>query len=214
MPKRIQPLSDIQVKNVKPALKDAKLFDGGGLFLLVTPSGGKLWQFKYRFEGKEKKLSFGSYPAITLADARQRRNDAKKLLANGVDPGEMKKSLKQAKVALEENSFEIVAREWFTKFSGQWTPGHAVTIMSRLERDVFPWLGQKPVGEIKPVDLLAVLRRVEDRGALETAHRIRTIAGQVLRYAVAIRLSSSEFVTPRSALCWNDFRHGKAPCRP
>jgi integrase len=185
MPKRIQPLSDIQVKNVKPAPKDAKLFDGGGLFLLVTPSGGKLWQFKYRFEGKEKKLSFGAYPAITLADARQRREDAKKLLANGVDPGEMKKSLKQAKVALEENSFEVVAREWHSKFSGQWSAGHADTIMDRLSRDVFPCLGVKPVSEVKPVDILAVLRRVEGRGALETAHRIRTICGQVLRYAVA-----------------------------
>lgn len=185
MPKRIQPLSDIQVRNAKPAPKDAKLFDGGGLFLLVTPSGGKLWQFKYRFKGKEKKLSFGAYPALSLADARQRREDAKKLLVNDVDPGEMKKSLKQAKVALEENSFEIVAREWHTKFSSQWTPGHAVTIMSRLERDVFPWLGAKPVDEIKPVELLAVLRRIEDRGALETAHRVWTIAGQVLRYAVA-----------------------------
>ena len=141
MPKRIQPLSDIQVKNVKPASKDSKLFDGGGLFLLVTPSGGKLWQFKYRFEGKEKKLSFGAYPAITLADARQRREDAKKLLANGVDPGEMKKSIKQAKVALEENSFESVAREWHRKFSGQWSPRHAMTIMDRLTRDVFPGWG-------------------------------------------------------------------------
>ena len=132
MSKLIQPLSDIQVKNAKPAHKETKLFDGGGLFLLVTPSGGRLWQFKYRFDGKEKKLSFGAYPAITLADARQRREEAKKLLANGVDPGEMKKSLKQAKIALEENSFEIVAREWHSKFSGQWTPGYADTIKRRL----------------------------------------------------------------------------------
>lgn len=185
MPKRIQPLSDIQVKNAKPKDKEFKLVDGFGLHLLVTPSGGKLWRLQYRFEGKQKLLSFGAYPAITLADARQRREDAKKLLANGVDPGEMKKSIKQAKVALEENSFEIVAREWHSKFSGQWSPGHAKTIMDRLTRDVFPWLGAKPVSEIRPVELLAVLRRVEGRGALETAHRIRTIAGQVLRYAVA-----------------------------
>lgn len=185
MPKRIVTLSDIQVSKAKPKDKPYKLTDGDGLFLLATPTGGKLWRFKYRFDGKEKLLSFGTYPALSLADARQRREDAKKLLANGVDPGEMKKSLKQAKIALEENSFEIIAREWHTKFSGQWTTGHAVTIMSRLERDVFPWLGSSPVSEIKPVDLLAVLRRIEGRGALETAHRVRTIAGQVLRYAVA-----------------------------
>lgn len=215
MPKRIQPLSDIQVKNAKPAPKETKLFDGGGLFLLVTPSGGRLWQFKYRFDGKEKKLSFGAYPAITLADARQRREDAKKLLANGVDPGEMKKSLKQAKVALEENSFEIVAREWHSKFSGQWTPGHADTIMSRLERDVFPWLGGNPVGEVKPVDLLAVLRRIEGRGALETAHRVRTIAGQVLRYAVATgRAERDAAADLRGALPPTQERHHSALTDP
>jgi integrase len=185
MPKRIAPLSDIQVSKAKPKDSDYKLNDGFGLYLLVTPTGGKLWRFDYRHEGKRKTMAFGAYPALSLADARQRREDAKKLLTNGVDPGEMKKSLKQAKVALEENSFEIVAREWHSKFSGQWTPGHASTIMDRLTRDVFPWLGTKPVSEVKPVDILAVLRRVEGRGALETAHRIRTICGQVLRYAVA-----------------------------
>lgn len=185
MPKRIKPLSDVKVKSAKPAPKESKLFDGGGLFLLVTPTGGKLWQFKYRFGGKEKKLSFGAYPTISIADARQRREDAKKLLANGIDPGEVKKAQKAASDAETENSFEIVAREWHSRFSGQWSPGHAETIMDRLKRDVFPWLGAKPVSEVKPVDLLAVLRRIEGRGALETAHRVRTICGQVLRYAVA-----------------------------
>lgn len=185
MPKRIAPLSDIQVSKAKAKESDFKLNDGYGLYLLITPTGGKLWRFDYRHEGKRKTMAFGPYPAVSLADARQRREDAKKLLANGVDPGEMKKSIKQAKVALEENSFETVAREWHTKFSGQWSAGHAATIMDRLTRDVFPWMGTSPVSEIKPVDLLAVLRRVEGRGALETAHRIRTICGQVLRYAVA-----------------------------
>lgn len=185
MPKRIAPLSDFQVSKAKPKETDYKLADGGGLYLLVTTTAGKLWRMDYRFNDKRKTASFGAYPSLSLADARQRREEAKKLLTNGVDPGEMKKSIKQAKIALEENSFEVVAREWHTKFSSQWTPGHAETIMSRLERDVFPWLGESPVSEIKPVDLLAVLRRIEGRGALETAHRIRTIAGQVLRYAVA-----------------------------
>ena len=195
MPKQIAPLTDIQVKNAKPQDKDITLFDGGGLYLLIGKQkydatgkslpASKLWRMKYRYDGKERLLSFGAYPTLSLADARQRREDAKKLLANGVDPGEMKKSLKQARVELEENSFEIVAREWHSKFSGQWSAGHAGTIMDRLTRDVFPWLGAKPVSEVKPVDILAVLRRVEGRGALETAHRIRTICGQVLRYAVA-----------------------------
>lgn len=185
MPKRIVPLSEIQVRNVKPQAKDVKLFDGQGLFLLVTPTGGKLWRMKYDFQGKERSLAIGPYPAVSLADARQRREEAKRLLANGIDPSEVKKAQKAAQVAEVENSFEIVAREWHGKFSGQWSTGHAETTIQRLERDVFPWLGAKPVGEVKPVDLLAILRRIEGRGALETAHRVRTICGQVLRYAVA-----------------------------
>lgn len=185
MPKRIVALSDIQVSKAKPKDKPYKLTDGDGLFLLATPTGGKLWRFKYRFDGKEKLLSLGSYPALSLADARQRREDAKKLLVNGVDPGEMKKALKRARIALEENSFEIISREWHTKFIEQWSPDHAKTVLRRLERDVFPWLGSRPVADIKPMDILSVLRRVEERGALETAHRIKSVIGQVFRYAVA-----------------------------
>ena len=185
MPKRITPLSDIQVKGAKPKDRDYKLNDGFGLYLLITPTGGKLWRFDYRHDAKRKTMAFGAYPAITLADARKRREDAKKLLANGIDPGEVKKAQKAATVADTENSFEVVAREWHGKFSSQWSPGHAKTTMDRLERDVFPWIGNMLVANVKPVDLLAVLRRIEGRGALETAHRVRTICGQVLRYAVA-----------------------------
>lgn len=195
MPKRIVPLLDTQVRNAKAKETEYKLSDGGGLYLLVTPSGGKLWNMKYRFNGKEKRLSFGAYPAISLADARNRREEAKKLLANGVDPNEMKKSIKRAKIALEKNSFELIAREWHTKFINQWSENHAETIMSRLERDVFPWLGTMPISEIKPVDILPVLRRVEDRGALETAHRIKTVIGQVLRYAVATGCAERDSTT-------------------
>jgi hypothetical protein len=140
MPKKITPLSDIQVKSAKPKESDYKLADGGGLYLLVTTTGGKLWRVDYRFDNKRKTASFGAYPTITLAEARQRREDAKKLLANGVDPCEMKKSLKQAKIELDENSFELIAREWITKFSGQWSEVHATTIMDRLEKDVFPYI--------------------------------------------------------------------------
>jgi len=181
-------LTDIQVKTAKSKEKDYKLTDGEGMFLLVASSGGKRWRLKYRFGGKEKQLALGTYPDVSLQEARTKRHEARNLLAHGIDPGGERKALKEAQAeqaAIIENSFEFVAREWHDKFSGQWTTGHADTIMSRLERDVFPWLGAKPVSEIKPVDLLAVLRRIEGRGALETAHRVRTIAGQVLRYAVA-----------------------------
>ena len=155
------------------------------MYLLVTPNGGKCWRLKYRFGGKEKVLAIGTYPEISLAEAREKRDAARKLLANGVDPGEAKKAQKAATVAKTENSFEVVAREWHRKFSATWAPSHTKTILDRLTRDVFPWLGARPVEEIKAPDLLAVLRRVESRGALETAHRIKTICGQVFRYAVA-----------------------------
>ncbi len=184
MPKRITPLSEVKIRTTKPRKGPYKLFDGGGLFLLVTPSGGKLWHFKYRFEKKEKKLALGTYPEISLSDARQRRDEARSQVAHGIDPGAVRKAQKQAETE-ETETFEVIAREWHTKFTSTWTPGHADTIMSRLDRDLFPWVGKRPISEIKAPELLAVLRRVESRGALESAHRIRSLAGQVFRYAVA-----------------------------
>ena len=184
MPKRIIPLTDIKVQKVKSKDRPISLFDGHGLYLLVTPSGGKLWRFKYRFNKKEHKLAFGSYPEISLLDARRKRDDARRLLANNVDPGAVHKAQKQANIQ-ETETFEVIAREWHARFTSTWTAGHAETIMSRLERDLFPWIGKRPISEIKAPELLAVLRRVESRGALESAHRIRTICGQVFRYAVA-----------------------------
>jgi integrase len=184
MPKRIIPLTDLRVSRARPQKKRVTIFDGGGLFLLVTPSGGKLWRFKYRFERNEKLLALGAYPAISLADARQRRDEARRQVAHGIDPGAVRKAQKQAETK-ETETFEVIAREWHTKFTPTWTPGHAITIMGRLERDLFPWIGKRPIAQIKAPELLAVLRRVESRGALESAHRVRTIAGQVFRYAVA-----------------------------
>jgi integrase len=178
-------LFDTKIKGVKPSGKQIKLFDAGGLFLLVTPKGGKLWRFKYRFDGKEKLLALGAYPEITLAEARERRDKARKQLANDIDPGAVRKAMKEAETE-ETETFEVIAREWHTKFKKTtWTEGHALTIMSRLERDLFPWIGTRPINQIKAQELLILLRRVEERGALESAHRIRTIAGQVFRYAVA-----------------------------
>ncbi len=184
MPKRIKPLTDTKVRNAKPLEKEYKLFDGGGLFLLNTPSGGKLWYFKYRFNGKEKKIAFGAYPEISLLDARQRRDDARRLLANNDDPGSVRKAQKQAKVESTE-TFEVIAREWHDRFKITWKESHSIRIIGRLERDVFPFLGKIPISEIKAPALLAVLRRIEARGTFELAHRIRTICSQVFRYAVA-----------------------------
>ena len=184
MPKRITPLSEVKIRTAKPKDKSYKISDVDGLYLLVTENGGKWWRFKYRFGGKEKLLSVGTYPEISLADARQRRDEARKQVAKGIDPGAFRKAAKQAG-AEESETFEVIAREWHTKFIATWTPGHAVKIMSRLENDLFPWIGKRPIKEIKAPELLTTLRRVESRGALESAHRIRTIAGQVFRYAVA-----------------------------
>jgi integrase len=174
----------MKVQKAKAKDKTVTLFDGGGLFLMVTPSGGKLWRFKYRFDGKEKKIALGAYPEISLLDARQRRDEARRQLANSIDPGAVRKAQKQANFQ-ETETFEVIAREWHGRFISTWTKCHAETIMSRLERDLFPWIGKHPIVEIKAPELLAVLRRIESRGALESAHRIRTICGQVFRYAVA-----------------------------
>jgi integrase len=185
MRKRIVPLSDVQVRNAKTKEKDCKLSDGQGLYLLIATTGGKLWRLDYTFAGKRKTLALGNYPSVSLSDARQRRDDARKLLANGVDPGAIKKAQKAATVAVTENSFEVVAREWHSKFSGSWSACHTETTLGRLQLDVFPVLGVRAIGEIRAPELLTMLRRIESRGALETAHRVRTICGQIFRYAVA-----------------------------
>jgi len=185
MPKRILPLSDAQVSKAKPADKDYKLFDGAGLFLQVTPSGGKLWRFKYRFDGKQKLLALGQYPEISLANARKQREEARTLLANDQDPGEVKKAAKKAEALKDASSFELVAREWFGKNDPVWSPGHALTVRCRLEKDVFPVIGGKPVSEITAADIRTMLLKIEARGAVETATRIKIMCGQVFRYAVA-----------------------------
>ncbi len=184
MPRAVIQLSDTKVRTAKPQENEYRLFDGGGLFLLVTPSGGKYWHFKYRFGEKDKRISFGPYPEISLAEAREKREEARKQIAHGIDPSVARKAMKQAETT-EAETFEVIAREWHMKFTPTWSTIHATTMMARMERDIFPWIGARPIKEIKAPELLAVLRRIESRGALETAHRIRTIAGQVLRYAVA-----------------------------
>ncbi len=178
-------LTDTAIRKAKSSGKPAKLSDQGGLYLLVTTSGGKWWRFDYRFTGKRKTLSMGVYPDVTLSMARERRDNARRQIANGVDPGAIRKAAKVEGTKRAENSFEAVAREWLAKFSPHWTPRHGARVLRRFERDVFPWIGGRPICDLTAQDLLTVLRRVESRGAGETTHRVLQNCGQVFRYAVA-----------------------------
>lgn len=178
-------LTDMAIRNAKPAEKQQKLFDGGGLFVLITPAGGKRWVLKYRFESKEKSLALGTYPEVSLVEARQKRAAAREKLAAGIDPSEVKKAEKRTQRLNAENSFEAVAREWHAKYAPGWSKSHADRILRRLEVDAFPRIGGKPIAALAPPDVLDMLRRVEKRGALETAHRLQANISQACRYAVA-----------------------------
>lgn len=180
-------LSDTAVRNAKPNDKPYKLSDKKGLFLLIHPNGSKYWRMKYRYGGKEKLLALGIYPDVGLREARDRRDEARKLLANGVDPGIVKKQSKASIRESIQNSFEAIAREWFAKHSGsgKWGDAHSEKIIRRLEGDIFPWIGGRPIAEISAPELLAVVRRIENRGALETAHRVLGKCGEIFRYAIA-----------------------------
>lgn len=179
------PLTDTSIRQAKPGDKAKRLTDGEGLYLEVSPSGGKLWRLKYRFGGKEKRLSVGTYPAIGLKEARERRTEAKKLLAAGLDPGAVKQAQKAAGGERLANSFEAIAREWFAKREAEWVPSYSVKVKGWLEGDVYPWLGARPISEVTAPQVLECLRRVEERGAVESAHRIQQQLGQVFRYAIA-----------------------------
>lgn len=178
-------LTSKTVENTKPGAKQIKLFDGGGLFLLIAPTGGKLWRLKYRVDGKEKLLSLGAYPEVTLAEARERREAARKKLAQGIDPGEARKAAKAARAAETENTFEAIAREWHAKNYASWVPTHGDQVLRRLELDIFPLIGTRPIADLKAADVLKSVQPIEKRGAIETAHRVKQTIGQVFRYAVA-----------------------------
>lgn len=179
-------LNNTVIRNLKKPSKTTRLFDGGGLYLEATPQGGKYWRMKYRFLGKEKRLALGVYPDVSLKMARQRREEARRLLADGIDPGDHKKSLLESKKENFNNTFKSVADEWHQKQSNTWTDKHAESVKRRLELNVFPWLGDRPIADITPKEILPVIRRIEDRGALETAHRSLRYCSQVFRYGVAI----------------------------
>lgn len=178
------PLTDTAIRKAKPTEKTQRLYDGGGLYVELSPSGGKWWRLKYRHGGKEKRLSLGTYPDTGLADARAKRDEARKLLAAGVDPGEHRKAEKAAGEDRAANSFEVIAREWIAKQSPTWAPSHGGKIIARLERDLFPWLGRRPIAHITAKELLATVNRIANRGATETAHRTLQNCGQIFRYAV------------------------------
>ncbi|WP_175790771.1 tyrosine-type recombinase/integrase [Burkholderia ambifaria] len=182
------PLTDLRCRTARYTANGTgnKLFDGGGLFLELRASGAKKWRLKYRFNGKENLLTFGDYPLVSLAEARAKRDEAKRTLAAGLDPAMQRDMSRHAQIVAAQNTFETVAREWHEMQCGTWSVDHARRVMDRLEKDVFPHLGRRPISEISAPELLAVIRRIESRGALETSRKTHQTCGQVFRYAIAV----------------------------
>lgn len=205
------PLTDKAIKALKPGPKARKVTDGGGLFLLVNPDGSRWWRFKYRYEGREKMISVGVYPDTGLALAREKRDEARRHLAAGINPS----AHRAAKKAAVADSFEAVALEWYAKEAPSWVDAHGTRIKKRLENDVFPRIGTRPVSELKAQEILAVVRRIVDRKAIETAHRALANIGQVMRYAVATGRAPSDPTTAlRGALPSPNSTHHAAVTDP
>lgn len=178
-------LTDIRVKTAKPQAKLYKLTDERGLHLSVYPNGSKLWHLRYRIEGKERTASLGKYPEVSLAEARDKRDQMRKLIANDIDPVQSQKAAKEAKKLAQTNSFEAVARTWFEGWSAARSPRHAEYVIRRLEADVFPVIGSRPIAEIKAPELVKMMKAIQHRGALDIAKRCYQMTGQVFRHAVA-----------------------------
>ena len=178
-------LTDTEIRRSKPAEKAYKLFDSGGLHLLVTPSGGRLWRWKYRFEGTEKQLALGSYPALSLADARERHAKARRQLSDGIDPMAERKAEKAAVLASTEHTFQKIAEQWLEHWRGTKSARHSETTRNRLKVNVYPILGDRPIADIEPMELVQLAKGIESRGASDMAKRILQIVGMVFRYAVA-----------------------------
>lgn len=185
-------LSDAQIRSLKAGPKPTKHSDSGGLFILVNPDGKKHWRLTYRFAGKQKLLSGGPYPIVKLADARKWRDEAKGHLLEGRDPSTIRKAEKKALAAKGQDAFEIVANEWLHTRSRVWSERYARITRTRLEQDIFPGLGSVPIAEIDPVMLLTELRKIEQRGSVEMAHRIRNHIGEVFRYGIATQRCRSD----------------------
>lgn len=177
-------LTDVKVRSAKPTDKPYKLTDGEGMHLMVHPNGSKYWRLQYRFDGKQKMLALGIYPEISLSEARQRRDEAKRQVANAIDPSEQKKVEKQARKATVENTFKAIALEWHEYKRPNWSKGYAEDIMEAFENDIFPDIGKRPIAEIKPLEVLSSLRKLEKRGVLDKLRKIRQACNQVFRYAI------------------------------
>jgi integrase len=176
-------LTEASIRAAKPTDRAFKLFDAGGLFLLVRPTGHRSWRFKYRVTGREKLISLGPYPEVTLAGARRKLQRAKSLLRDGIDPSARRKAHKYART----DSFEAVAREWYSSQIWRWSDSYSDHIIRRFERDIFPWIGSTPIENITPKEILACLKRIEARGTRETAHRVHRNIGLVFRHAATTR---------------------------
>ena len=185
MPKRVLPLTDAQIKNAKPRERAYKLFDGEGLYLEVAPTGAKGWRLKYRYGGREKRISLGVYPEVSLREARDERQKMKALLREGIDPAADRRRKKLEEREKGETTFEAAARRWFKKKMGAKSESHRTRIWQIIERDLFPFLGPRPLATIHAQDILGAARRIEKRGALETAHRAIQVSSQIFRYAVS-----------------------------
>jgi integrase len=179
------PLTDTATRNAKPKAAPYKLFDGKGLFMIVTASGGKWWRFKYRIDDKEKTLSLGTYPEITLAVARMERDKARTLVAQGIDPSVKRTAEKELRIESAANSFEAIAREWLHTIGKTKAVGYIDRIARRMEKEIYPAIGSKPISEIKPIDVLKAVKKIQERGARDTAHRVLGECGRVFRFAVA-----------------------------
>jgi len=180
-------LKDTLLRGLKATGEPKKYSDGGGLYLFVSRTGGRLWRMDYRFEGKRKTLSFGAYPAVGLKDARQKREEAKEQLAKGIDPGAHKQAVKASVKAETENTFEIIAREWFEKKKPAWKQSHSSKVISRLEKNIFPFFGNKGITSVDAPEILEALRHVEARDAVDCAHRCLQYCNSVYRYAIATK---------------------------
>src|SRR4051794_30590795 len=178
-------LTDTAVRKLKGKAKQYKVADAGGLYLLVKPDGSKYWRFKYRYSGKEKLLAFGVYDEVSLASAREKRDQAKALIKQRLDPGVAKKVRRHAEKVASANTFEIVAREWINRQAQRWVPSHSDRVLDSLETDIFPEIGSRPIAAITAPELLAALRKIEFRGALETAQRVLQRCGSVFRFGIA-----------------------------
>lgn len=177
-------LTDLAIRTAKPTHKTRKLFDSHGLYLEISPQGGKWWRIKFRWATKERSLSLGTYPLITLAEARRRRDAIRLLLSEGIDPSQVRRRQKQERMAAAAPTFETVGRAWFLGWRRSRSPTYAAQVLHQIEKDIFPYLGSKPIALMKPLDIVAMARAVEKRGALEIARRTIQITGQIFRYAV------------------------------